>query len=59
MLQLHMSLFNELACVAHRLLYALARAQAENYLDQVVAWRTDPKRPAWASWQAQRCGCAA
>ena len=59
MLQLHVTLFNELTCVARRLLHALGRAQAEISLDQVVAWRTDPKRPAWASWQAQRCGGAA
>ena len=37
MLVMHVALFNELACVAHRLLHALARAHAEISLEQSVA----------------------
>ena len=39
MLVMHVALFNELACVAHRLLHALARAHAEISLEQSVAWK--------------------
>ena len=39
MLVMHVALFNELACVAHWLLHALARAQAEISLEQSVAWK--------------------
>ena len=40
MLVMHVALFNELACVAHRLLHALARAHAEISLEQLVAWKS-------------------
>ena len=59
MLVMHVALFNELACVAHRLLHALARAQAEISLEQSVACRADAKAAGWASWQAQGGGIAA
>ena len=43
MLVVDVALFNEHACVAHRLLHALARAHAEISLEQLVAWKSRAK----------------
>ena len=59
MLVMHVALFNELACVAHLQLHALARAQAEISLEQLARVENRAERPAWASWQAQGGGIAA
>ena len=59
MLVMHVALFNELACVAHWLLHALARAQAEISLEQSVACRADAKaakRPAGLAGKPKAAG---